>query len=71
MRPAQCAGSAAGTSRRSGTRGARGARIRLDGPEVKLRSSVIQTLALSLHELATNARKGGALATGRGRLAVT
>ncbi|WP_053078649.1 PAS domain-containing sensor histidine kinase [Methylobacterium tarhaniae] len=48
-----------------------GERIRLEGPEVKLRSSVVQTLALALHELATNARKYGALATERGRLAVT
>jgi PAS domain S-box-containing protein len=48
-----------------------GERIVLDGPEVALRNSVVQTLALALHELATNARKYGALATGDGRLRVT
>lgn len=47
-----------------------GERIRLAGPEVRLRSSVVQTLALALHELATNARKYGALAAEQGRLEV-
>ena len=46
-------------------------RIVLDGPEVPLRNSVVQTLALALHELTTNARKYGALATGAGQLRVT
>lgn len=46
-------------------------RIVLDGPNVPLRNSVVQTLALALHELATNARKHGALATDHGRLRVT
>lgn len=46
-------------------------RISLDGPEVALRNSVVQTLALALHELATNARKYGALAAEDGRLRVT
>ncbi|MFH6782778.1 MULTISPECIES: PAS domain S-box protein [Methylobacterium] len=50
---------------------AAGGRIRLDGPEVRLRNSIVQTLALALHELATNARKYGALADERGRLEVT
>jgi two-component sensor histidine kinase/PAS domain-containing protein len=48
-----------------------GDRIVLDGPEVPLRNSVVQTLALALHELATNALKYGALATDRGVLKVT
>jgi PAS domain S-box-containing protein len=46
-------------------------RVALEGPEVSLRHSVVQTLALALHELATNARKYGALATEEGRLRVT
>ncbi|WP_052341196.1 PAS domain S-box protein [Salinarimonas rosea] len=47
-----------------------GGRIVLDGPPVRLRSSIVQTLALGLHELATNARKHGALAREGGRLTV-
>ena len=50
--------------------GAKGSRVFLDGPEVALRKSSVQTLALALHELATNARKYGALATEDGRLQV-
>lgn len=46
-------------------------RIRLEGPEVRLRRSSVQTLALALHELATNACKYGALKTDDGRLVVT
>ena len=45
-------------------------RIRVEGPDVPLRNSTVQTLALALHELATNARKYGALAAGQGQLAV-
>lgn len=48
-----------------------GDRIELAGPPVRLRNSVVQTLALGLHELATNARKYGALVDGDGRLSVT
>ena len=48
-----------------------GDRLALDGPEVGLRKSTVQTLALALHELATNARKYGALAARDGRLRVT
>ncbi|QDA36490.1 PAS domain S-box protein (plasmid) [Paracoccus liaowanqingii] len=50
-----------------------GAKVTLDGPDgVPLRSSMVQTLALALHELATNADKYGALSTANpdGRLAV-
>ena len=45
-------------------------RIVLQGPEVRLRKATVQTFALALHELATNARKYGALATDNGHLKV-
>ena len=49
-----------------------GDRVTLSGPGgVRLRSSTVQTLAMALHELATNAVKYGALAQPSGRLAVT
>jgi two-component system CheB/CheR fusion protein len=48
-----------------------GDRIEIDGPSAPIRHSAVQTLALALHELATNARKYGALANGDGRLSVT
>ncbi|MBR0664476.1 PAS domain S-box protein [Roseomonas hellenica] len=44
--------------------------VAVSGPDVPLRSSLVQTLALAVHELATNARKYGALATAEGRLRV-
>lgn len=45
--------------------------VNLCGPEkVRLRSSTVQTLALALHELATNALKHGALSRPKGRLSV-
>ena len=46
-------------------------RIVLEGPPVRLRKATVQTFALALHELATNARKYGALADRAGRLSVT
>ena len=46
-------------------------RIYLDGPSVRLRKATVQTFALALHELATNARKYGALSGDTGRLSVT
>ncbi|ACL61228.1 PAS domain S-box protein [Methylobacterium nodulans] len=46
-------------------------RIVLDGPPVALRKDSVQTFALALHELATNARKYGALSNEQGRLTVT
>lgn len=46
-------------------------RVILSGPHVALRKSAVQTLALALHELATNARKYGALATADGQLTVS
>jgi PAS domain S-box-containing protein len=46
-------------------------RIVLEGPSVRLRKAHVQTFALALHELATNARKYGALTSEHGRLSVT
>ncbi|GGF77701.1 hypothetical protein GCM10011402_32910 [Paracoccus acridae] len=47
-------------------------RISLNGPAgIRLRSSTVQTLAMALHELATNAVKYGALGQAAGRLAIT
>ncbi len=48
-----------------------GERVVVDGPEVALPNRSVQILALGLHELATNARKYGALASPVGRLRVT
>ena len=50
-----------------------GARVVVDGPDVALPSRSVQILALGLHELATNARKHGALRIGvaAGRLCVS
>jgi two-component sensor histidine kinase len=45
-------------------------RVDIAGPAVRLRNSIVQTLALALHELATNARKYGALSTGGGQLRI-
>ncbi|MBP3983389.1 PAS domain-containing protein [Pseudoxanthomonas helianthi] len=51
--------------------GVNGERVLLDGPSgVRLRSTTLQTYALALHELATNATKYGALSTDSGRLAI-
>ena len=45
--------------------------VALDGPRgVFLRSTTVQTFALALHELATNARKYGALSRPEGRLRI-
>ena len=46
-------------------------RVALEGPPVVLRKASVQTLALALHELATNARKYGALAGEQGELWVS
>jgi two-component system CheB/CheR fusion protein len=48
-----------------------GRRVIVDGPDVTLPRRSVQILALGLHELATNARKHGALASPAGRLSVT
>jgi two-component sensor histidine kinase len=48
-----------------------GGRVTLDGPTgVRLRSGTVQTLAMVLHELVTNAIKHGALRQPNGRLTV-
>jgi len=48
-----------------------GARVAFEGPPgVRLQSSAVQTLALAIHELATNAVKYGALAQPRAHLSV-
>lgn len=49
-----------------------GERVRLEGPSsVRLRSSTVQTLAMAIHELATNAVKYGAIGQPQARLSVT
>ena len=46
-------------------------RVTLDGPEgVRLRSSTVQTLAMAIHELATNAVKYGALGQSSAQLSL-
>jgi PAS domain S-box-containing protein len=45
-------------------------RVDVCGPEVTLRNSTVQLLALALHELAADARRHGALATDQGRLQI-
>ena len=48
-----------------------GPQVTLDGPsDVRLRSATVQTLALAVHELGTNALKHGAFLTRGGRLTV-
>ncbi len=49
---------------------ANGTSVVIEGPEVALPNSSVQILALGLHELATNARKYGALGAPNGSLAV-
>jgi two-component system CheB/CheR fusion protein len=50
--------------------GSRAARAQIDGPCVLLTQEQAQTLALALHELATNAVKYGALGDSQGALSV-
>lgn len=45
-------------------------RIRIEGPDVKLKSATVQIFALGLHELTTNALKYGALSPRGGTLTV-
>jgi two-component sensor histidine kinase len=45
-------------------------RVNIAGPAVRLRNSMVQTLALAVHELAANARKHGALSIAGGRLRI-
>jgi PAS domain S-box-containing protein len=46
-------------------------KVSVGGPRVVLSKAIVQTLALALHELATNARKHGALSVPEGHIAVT
>ena len=46
------------------------ARLSFDGPDVRLRPAAAQSLALVLHELATNAAKYGGLSTDRGSISI-
>jgi two-component system CheB/CheR fusion protein len=48
-----------------------GDRVRVSGPAVSLSFDVVQTVALAVHELATNAIKHGALGTATGSLAIS
>jgi two-component sensor histidine kinase len=45
-------------------------RVRIDGPAVMLEPSTAQAIAISLHELATNAAKYGSLSTADGRVEI-
>lgn len=45
-------------------------RLSIQGPDITVRGHAVTSLALLLHELATNAAKYGALADDRGRIAV-
>ena len=47
-----------------------GKQVRIEGPAVSLRPKAAETMALVIHELATNAIKFGALATPQGRVEV-
>jgi two-component sensor histidine kinase len=50
--------------------GEKDARVRIEGPAVMLEPSTAQTVAISLHELATNAAKYGSLSTASGRVEI-
>lgn len=50
--------------------GEKEARVRIDGPAVMLEPSTAQITAISLHELATNAAKYGALSAAGGRVEI-
>src|SRR5260370_17209157 len=47
-----------------------GSRIALDGPKLRLKAAAAQAIGLTLHELATNAGKCGALSVDAGRVDV-
>ena len=46
-------------------------RVRIDGPQVLLEPNAAQTIAITLHELATNAAKYGSLSVPNGRTTLT
>lgn len=48
-----------------------GEQVTIDGPTVRLRLQAAETMAMALHELATNAIKFGALATAEGHIWIT
>jgi two-component sensor histidine kinase len=50
--------------------GATERRVRIDGPPVMLEPNTAQTIAISLHELATNAAKYGSLSAADGRVEI-
>jgi two-component sensor histidine kinase len=52
-------------------RGDRDGRLRISGPDVMLEPNKAQTIAISLHELATNAAKYGSLSTSDGDVEIT
>jgi PAS domain S-box-containing protein len=52
-------------------RGGEGDKVAASGPQVQLQPATAQTLALALHELATNAAKYGALSSHSGRVNLT
>lgn len=47
------------------------AQVLLDGPDLMVNARMVQTFALVLHELATNAAKYGSLAGGEGRVTIS
>lgn len=47
------------------------ARVRIDGPAIMLEPNIAQTIAISLHELATNAAKYGSLSAAGGRVEIS
>ena len=51
-------------------RGENEARVRIDGPAVMLEPNTAQTIAISLHELATNAAKYGSLSAAGGHVEI-
>jgi len=52
-------------------RGETEARVRIDGPPVMLEPNTARTIAISFHELATNAAKYGSLSAADGRVEIT
>ena len=52
-------------------RDAQPGRFNVDGPYVRLSAKMALSMAMALHELATNAAKYGALSTDRGRISIT
>jgi PAS domain S-box-containing protein len=46
-------------------------RVRIDGPPIMLEPNTAQTIAISLHELATNAAKYGSLSAADGRVEIS